>query len=687
MWSSLIEFKETEPPPSTATHAAGPVRVHSRWFRPAIVGAAGIVAILIGGITYRSTRRAAFARKPDPGARAPVAKTPPQAPASPLKAGRPTLVEVARLSVGHFTQTTAISPDGRQLVTGHDNIGTAILWDWESARRNHELPGHGGRVMSVAFSPDGHRALSGDQDGVVRLWNVDSGRLIKVLGRHEGWVLNVAFSPDGRVGYSSGGGEENRDGRDSAVRVWDLDSRTLKTKLEGHKGRVCGLAVSLDGQKILTGGDTTLILWDAQGRKVSRVSGHGGLIRCVALLSDGRRAVSSSDDMTIRLWDLDTREEVRKFGDPNTVASWLSVSVDGRLLLSAHKDRAELRLWDVDTGKLIRTLHWLKNSWDHVPTRGSFAPDGTHVVWGTGNGYAWIYRLEYREEGQHESKDIPTHYTFGRTLARQGKLDQAIAEYREAIRIRPEDAPARRELGKVLSDQGKYEDAIAEYREAIRLDPDDPVTHHRLGWALDERGKGDEAIAEYREAIRLDPKTADSYNNLAMVLLLSPTRPRRDHEEGMAHARRAVELKRDYFALNTLALAEYRLGHWNESIATSEQSMAANHGGNAWDWFLMGLCSGRRVTRTMPAPGSTRRRAGPSRGLPRTGNFSSIGRKPRRYSAGRGRTSPERARRMLRRTVRLVAWGGHFVALKIGAGREALHAQHRFHRYGCRSGP
>ena len=51
--------------------------------------------------------------------------------------------------------------------------------------------------MSVAFAPDGRRALSGDQGGAVRLWNLDSGSLVREVGRHNGWVFNVAFSPDG----------------------------------------------------------------------------------------------------------------------------------------------------------------------------------------------------------------------------------------------------------------------------------------------------------------------------------------------------------------------------------------------------------------------------------------------------------------------------------------------------------
>ena len=61
---------------------------------------------------------------------------------------------------------------------------TVRLWDLETGRCLRVLEGHTDAVVSVAWSADPRRALSGSNDKTVRLWDVETGRCLRVLEGH-----------------------------------------------------------------------------------------------------------------------------------------------------------------------------------------------------------------------------------------------------------------------------------------------------------------------------------------------------------------------------------------------------------------------------------------------------------------------------------------------------------------------
>jgi hypothetical protein len=90
------------------------------------------------------------------------------------------------------------------------------VWDAATGAILSTLSGHSDIVMSVSFSPDGKRVLTGSRDQTARLWDVASGRELLSLKGHRGWVVTVAFSRDGqRIVTASS---------DGTAKVWQADS-------------------------------------------------------------------------------------------------------------------------------------------------------------------------------------------------------------------------------------------------------------------------------------------------------------------------------------------------------------------------------------------------------------------------------------------------------------------------------
>jgi WD40 repeat protein len=55
---------------------------------------------------------------------------------------------------------------------------------------------HRGLILSVAFSSDGSRVISGSVDQTLRLWDAVAGVHLKTLVRHDGAVTLNALLPD-----------------------------------------------------------------------------------------------------------------------------------------------------------------------------------------------------------------------------------------------------------------------------------------------------------------------------------------------------------------------------------------------------------------------------------------------------------------------------------------------------------
>ncbi|HEV3261263.1 MAG TPA: serine/threonine-protein kinase [Gemmataceae bacterium] len=127
--------------------------------------------------------------------------------------------------------------------------------------------------------------------------------------------------------------------------------------------------------------------------EVRRFVGHSAGICRVLFHPDGRRALSSCWDGTLRLWDLKTGQCVRVFEGHNYGRHiWgLALSGDGSRAVSGSED-GTVRLWDVKSGKEVRCFRY------HVPVQAlSLSPDGRHVVSSINNEFVFWSLADGRE--------------------------------------------------------------------------------------------------------------------------------------------------------------------------------------------------------------------------------------------------------------------------------------------------
>ena len=129
----------------------------------------------------------------------------------------------------------------------------------------------------------------------MRLIDADSGIQLKSLGGHTDWVVSVAFSPDGTRGLSGS--------RDGTVRLWNLETSELIREFRPNLGPIKTAIFSGDASAIFCGGQhSSFLMLDAEdGMPLAHFEGHTEQIMSLALTPSGD-IVSGSHDATVRVW-------------------------------------------------------------------------------------------------------------------------------------------------------------------------------------------------------------------------------------------------------------------------------------------------------------------------------------------------------------------------------------------------
>lgn len=156
------------------------------------------------------------------------------------------------------------------------------------------------RPYSCAFSRDGRWLAAGSHiTNLVSVANVASGEIMHELTGHTAAVYCCSFDPSGSW-LSTGS-------HDHTIRLWPLtEAGVSPVNLVGHLGPVRGCVFYYrDGRLFLASGsdDMTIKLWDVEARScVDTLTGHTeGLYSCAVLSAESLLA-TSAEDRTVKVW-------------------------------------------------------------------------------------------------------------------------------------------------------------------------------------------------------------------------------------------------------------------------------------------------------------------------------------------------------------------------------------------------
>jgi hypothetical protein len=336
-----------------------------------------------------------------------------------------------------------------------------------------------------------------------------------------------------------------------------------------------------------------------------------------ALSLDGSTLVVSTDDRRAAVVDVPARRLMAWLAGQRNLMP-VAIGPDGRWVASASLWGDEIVVWDAKTGKR-------EKSWPHLPGFSglvTFSPSGKWLVTTSGPDYrlietsSWQLRRVIVKENSGELLGLPAFSDDGNILAVPDAPDevkllnpdtgQEYATLSVPGGLGPESlcfsvggsrlAVSTRDGLVHVWDLRRIRQRLA----AMNLDwdlsplpppPGDADKPVRLEVDVGELTPARQLLARHRRALEANPDDATACNEMAWIFVAGPA-DLRNPKEALPLAQKAVRLTpntHDY--LHTLGVAYYRLGRWNEALATLQDAIQANAGQTtAYDLFFLAMC-------------------------------------------------------------------------------------------------
>lgn len=293
--------------------------------------------------------------------------------------------------------------------------------------------------------------VSSGYDQTIKFWEALSGMCSRTIQHGDAQVNRLAITPDKRFLAAAGA---------RSIRLYDIRSNNPNHTLsfDDHTGNVTAVAIQADGKWLASSSeDGTVKVWDMRTGHVQRNYKHKCPVNDVVIHPNQGELISCDNDGNVRIWDLGENTCTHQLVPEDDVpVRSVSVASDGTMLVAGN-NKGNCYVWKMSNNRDVTSLTPITKIRSHGKyiTKVLLSPDGKHLatcsadytarIWSTEDNFSlettlqghqrWVWDCAFSADSAYLVTACSDHYVRLWELASGQIIRQYNGHHKGAIAV------------------------------------------------------------------------------------------------------------------------------------------------------------------------------------------------------------------------------------------------------------